>query len=259
MDRKKPKVITVASIKGGVGKSTSAIIFATLLSKTHKVLLIDMDTQASVTSFFYEKVTDQIIDLRKKNICEVIKNNLDIVESIVYISKNLDLIPSYLTLHTLNGEFYCKNRSNFIELKLSRELKKLKKNYDYILIDTNPSLDFTLTCALCTTDYLIVPMTAEKWTLESYDLLEFFIKELNRLIPIFFIITRFKKNNTHKELLEYLQSRKGFLGLVNEREDLNRKIARNDTFDLTKDYIEEYKKILDSLFMKIKKSDIKKF
>ncbi|AHH04507.1 Atpase, para family protein (plasmid) [Borrelia nietonii YOR] len=259
MDRKKPKIITLASIKGGVGKSTSAIILATLLAKEYKVLLIDMDTQASTTSYFYEKVTTQSIDLRRKNICEVIKNNLDIIESIVYISNNLDLIPSYLTLHTLNGEFYCRNRHSFIELKLSRELKKLKTNYDYILIDTNPSLDFTLTCALCATDYLIVPMTSEKWTLESYDLLEFFIRELKRLIPIFFIITRFKKNNTHKELLEHLQSRKGFLGLVNEREDLNRKIARNDTFDLTKDYIEEYKKILDSLFIKIDKSDIKKF
>ncbi|AHH11422.1 ATPase, para family protein (plasmid) [Borrelia coriaceae ATCC 43381] len=184
---------------------------------------------------------------------------MDIIESIVHISNNLELIPSYLTLHTLNGEFYCRNRHAFIELKLSRELKKLKSKYDYVLIDTNPSLDFTLTCALCTTDYLIVPMTSEKWTLESYDLLEFFIKELKRLIPIFFIITRFKKNNTHRELLEYLQSRKGFLGLVNEREDLNRKLARNETFDLNKDYIEEYKKILNALLIKVQKNYTNKF
>ncbi|AHH13244.1 ATPase, para family protein (plasmid) [Borrelia hermsii YBT] len=66
MDRKKPKIITLASIKGGVGKSTSAIILATLLAKEYKVLLIDMDTQASTTSYFYEKVTTQSIDLRKK-------------------------------------------------------------------------------------------------------------------------------------------------------------------------------------------------
>ncbi|AHH11423.1 ATPase, para family protein (plasmid) [Borrelia coriaceae ATCC 43381] len=66
MDREKPKVITVASIKGGVGKSTSAIVLATLLAKEYKVLLIDMDTQASTTSYFYEKIKDQSIDLRKK-------------------------------------------------------------------------------------------------------------------------------------------------------------------------------------------------
>ncbi|WP_210753389.1 ParA family protein, partial [Borreliella valaisiana] len=53
MDNKKLKIITIASIKGGVGKSTSAIIFATLLANDCEVLLIDMDTQASVTSYFY--------------------------------------------------------------------------------------------------------------------------------------------------------------------------------------------------------------
>ncbi|ABH02489.1 hypothetical protein BAPKO_6008 (plasmid) [Borreliella afzelii PKo] len=59
MDRKRTKIITIASIKGGVGKSTSAIVLATLLSKEHTVLLIDMDTQASTTSYFYEKVKEK--------------------------------------------------------------------------------------------------------------------------------------------------------------------------------------------------------
>ncbi|WP_234930115.1 ParA family protein [Borreliella garinii] len=56
MDRKRTKIITIVSIKGGVSKSTSAIVLATLLSKENTVLLIDMDTQASTTSYFYEKV-----------------------------------------------------------------------------------------------------------------------------------------------------------------------------------------------------------
>lgn len=56
MDRKRTKIITIVSIKGGVSKSTSVIVLATLLSKENTVLLIDMDTQASTTSYFYEKV-----------------------------------------------------------------------------------------------------------------------------------------------------------------------------------------------------------
>lgn len=68
MDRKRTKVITIASIKGGVGKSTSAIIFATILSKEYKVLLIDMDTQASTTSYFYEKLKENNIDIEKKHL-----------------------------------------------------------------------------------------------------------------------------------------------------------------------------------------------
>ncbi len=55
MDKKETKVITIASIKGGVGKSTTSLIFATLLSIKYKVLLIDIDTQASTTSYFLIK------------------------------------------------------------------------------------------------------------------------------------------------------------------------------------------------------------
>lgn len=42
------------------------------------------------------------------------------------------------------------------------EIKRLKINYDYILIDTNPSLDLTLKCALNAAHYMVIPMTAEK-------------------------------------------------------------------------------------------------
>ncbi len=52
MDKENTKIITIGSIKGGVGKSTSAIIFSTLLSKKYKVLLIDADPQVSTTSYF---------------------------------------------------------------------------------------------------------------------------------------------------------------------------------------------------------------
>ncbi|UPA19041.1 ParA family protein [Borrelia puertoricensis] len=251
MDRKKPKVITIASIKGGVGKSTSAIILATLLSQKHKVLLIDMDTQASVTSYFFNEIKEKNINLMEKNICEVLKGDLEIANAIFNIKSSLDLLPSYLTLHSLNEDFYCANRHKSIDLKLKVELRRLKVKYDYIVIDTNPSLDFTLKCSLNSTDYIIVPMTAEKWTIESYELLEFFIKKLERLIPIFFIITRFKKNNTHKKLLKIIQEKDTFLGVVSERENLNKRIASNSNFDLKSDYIIEYDQILSNLLYRI--------
>ncbi|EEF84069.1 ParA family protein, partial [Borreliella spielmanii] len=105
MDTKKPKIITIASIKGGVGKSTSAIIFATLLAQKYKVLLIDIDTQASTTSYFYKEITKQNINIVSKNIYRVLKEKLDINDAIVNIKDNLDLIPSYLSLHKFSSEF----------------------------------------------------------------------------------------------------------------------------------------------------------
>ncbi|WP_029357235.1 ParA family protein [Borreliella burgdorferi] len=252
MDNKKPKIITIASIKGGVGKSTSAIIFANLLAQKYKVLLIDIDTQASTTSYFYKEIASQKINIVSKNIYRVLKEKLDINNAIINIKDNLDLIPSYLSLHKFSSEFI-----PLKELRLKDNLIFLKQDYDYIIIDTNPSLDFTLSNALMTSNCIIVPMTAEKWAVESLELLEFYIKKLRIKIGIFILITRFKKNNTHKELLKHVRSKKGFLGIVHEREDLNRKITGNDEFDMTKDYIEEYKEAVSKFFDMYEKYIIK--
>ncbi|AHH06995.1 Atpase, para family protein (plasmid) [Borrelia crocidurae DOU] len=247
MDKKKPKVITIASIKGGVGKSTSAIILSTLLSQKYRLLLIDIDTQASTTSYFFKKIKEQNFELLNKNIYEILKGNIDINNSIVNVGNNLDLIPSYLTLHNFNSE-----SMPFKEVKLQEQLTFLEVNYDYIIIDTNPSLDITLINALVVTNYILVPITAEKWSIESLELLEFFVKKLNLTrIPIYLINTRFRKNNTHKYLLNLLTKRNNFLGIISEREDLNKRIARNMGFDLTKDYIYEYVTALEK-FWRIK-------
>ncbi|WP_210378553.1 ParA family protein, partial [Borreliella garinii] len=181
------KIITIASIKGGVGKSTSSIIYATLLAQKYKVLLIDIDTQASTTSYYYDNIQKSSVDLRKNNIYEILIEKLDINQSIVNVANNLDLIPSYLTLHSINAFGY---KHTFDEFRLKNELKHLYVEYDFIIIDTPPSLDFTLTNALVCCNYVIVPLTAEKWTVESFDLLKFFMKKIGLELPTFFIITR---------------------------------------------------------------------
>ncbi|ANF34439.1 chromosome partitioning protein ParA (plasmid) [Borrelia turicatae] len=246
MDTKETKVITVASIKGGVGKSTTSLIFATLLSQSFKVLIIDIDTQASTTSYYFKIIKECGIDLFNRNIYEVLISNLHIDNAIVNISSNLDLIPSYLTLHKFNSEAI-----PYKEFRLKEQLKLLGFEYDYIILDTNPSLDFTLTNALVCSNYIIVPITAEKWAVESLDLFNFFIEKLSIKAPIYLLNTKFKKNNTHKELLNILKENDNFLGTISEREDLNRKIARNDVFDLSKDYIKEYQDTLLTLMNKI--------
>ncbi len=157
-------------------------------------------------------------------------------------------MPSYIYLYL----FYDDNIP-FKETRLKDSLKLLKHKYDYIIIDTSPSLGIILTNVLVVSNYIIIPMTAQKWSVESMQLLEFALKRLKLKIPIFPMVTNFKKNNTYKHLLELISRDDNFLGVIHEREDLNKRIAENDTFDLNKDYIKEYEITLEKFFQLSKK------
>ncbi|ACL34054.1 ParA family protein [Borreliella burgdorferi] len=248
MDRENTKIIAICSIKGGVGKSTSAIIFSTLLSKKYKVLLIDADPQASTTSYFSDLLEEQGVDISKQNIYEVLADKKNINSSTFRLNNNLYILPSYIYLYL----FYDDNIP-FKETRLKDSLKLLKHKYDYIIIDTSPSLGIILTNVLVVSKYIIIPMTAQKWSVESMQLLEFALKRLKLKIPIFPMVTNFKKNNTYKHLLELISRDDNFLGVIHEREDLNKRIAENDTFDLNKDYIKEYEVTLEKFFQLSKK------
>ncbi|ACO38366.1 CobQ/CobB/MinD/ParA nucleotide binding domain protein (plasmid) [Borreliella burgdorferi 29805] len=248
MDRENTKIVAICSIKGGVGKSTSAIIFSTLLSKKHKVLLIDADPQASTTSYFSDLLEEQGVDVSKQNIYEVLADKKNINSSTFRLNNNLYILPSYIYLYL----FYDDNIP-FKETRLKDSLKLLKHKYDYIIIDTSPSLGIILTNVLVVSNYIIIPMTAQKWSVESMQLLEFALKRLKLKIPIFPMVTNFKKNNTYKHLLELISRDDNFLGVIHEREDLNKRIAENDTFDLNKDYIKEYEITLEKFFQLSKK------
>ncbi|WP_024653056.1 ParA family protein [Borrelia persica] len=251
MDSKKTKIMTLASIKGGVGKSTSSIIFAILLSQKYKVLLIDMDPQASVTSYFSDILEGQDVNIKEKNIYEVLIDKININLSIFRINDNLNLLPSHLYLYL----FYDDNMP-FKETRLEDSLKLLVDSYDYIIIDTSPSLGIILTNVLVVTNYIIVPIAAQKWAIESLQLLEFALKRLRLQVPIFPMVTNFKKNNSYKYLLDIISRDCNFLGMISEREDLNRRIAQNNIFDLSKDYIREYQTALEKFFQLSEKSVI---
>src|SRR5690625_2553096 len=140
------KIITLGLQKGGVSKTTTTGILAHLLAEDKsKVLVVDMDSQANLTELLTEEPANNFID---KSIFEAIvyKNP----QKYIYeVNRYIDIIPSNNFLASFARWIYTKripgvDQSIVYDGKpyeqLNLTLKIIKDNYDYILIDTPPSL-----------------------------------------------------------------------------------------------------------------------
>jgi len=155
------KIISIANQKGGVGKTTTAInLSAGLAAEGKHVLLIDADPQANASSGLG-------VDIRnlKHTIYECLVSGLDPNPAIRPTEvKNLDIIPSHIDLVGAEIEMLqLENR----ELVLKHTLARIKKKYDYIIIDCSPSLGLITVNCLTASDSVIIPVQAEFFALEG--------------------------------------------------------------------------------------------
>ncbi|WP_215537508.1 ParA family protein [Borreliella bavariensis] len=244
MDKKKPKIITIASIKGGVGKSTTSLIFTNILSrKDKKTLLIDLDPQASSTSFYINIIRKKNLSIKDNNIYKVLKKEIDIENSIIKVNKNTDFIASHITLSQFNEESISL-KENLLKIFLSF----IQNRYDFIIMDTAPTLGSLLNNSLIITDYLIIPLPTDQWAIESLDLITSRLNDLFRKdLPIFYLITKFiERQNIDKELKNFIECEyKGrFLGSVPKRDNLRKTIFYREDFNSNEDYYKAYESIL---------------
>jgi chromosome partitioning protein len=166
------KTFVIANQKGGVGKTTTAInLGASLAQKRKKVLLIDLDPQANLSSGLgftqqYNKEgwsSDQ--EPPYKNIYDVLVNKVPMSSVFVATSTpNLFLVPSHLSLAGAEIEMV-----NMIsrETLLRKALTSLSDDFDYVIIDCPPSLGLLTLNALSAADKLLVPIQCEYFALEG--------------------------------------------------------------------------------------------
>lgn len=161
------KIISLVNQKGGVGKTTTSINLAAslgLLGK--KVLLVDLDPQGNTTT----GVGIEKGDL-KASIYEALIEEVDPTNSVMRTKfKNLDVIPSTITLAGVDIEFIEKTKENPSFSKgsqLKRVLNEIRDSYDYILIDCPPSLGILTINALTASDSVLIPVQCEYFALEG--------------------------------------------------------------------------------------------
>lgn len=208
------QIIAFANQKGGVAKTTSTHnVGVALAAQGKKVLLIDLDSQASLTI----SVGLEPLDYEKNIVTILEKNKYEISECVQKLNENLHIITSTIDLAAL--EMAMLSRASREKI-LARALAPVLNNYDFILIDCPPQLSILTINALSCADEVIIPTKTDYLSYRGIEQLCETIGEIKELINPDLkirgvIATLFNaRANDDKEILSALEEKYNVLGVV---------------------------------------------
>src|SRR3954463_10428632 len=155
-------ILSIASQKGGTGKTTTSISLAAgLARKNKKVLLIDTDSQANSSKVLLPDYA-QIDADQTLHATMLERKPLTIHPSSV---PNLDIVPSHILLS--NTDIELTSAIDHREARLKRELEPIKSSYDFVIIDCPPTLSWLTINALTASDRVLVVVSPGYFELDS--------------------------------------------------------------------------------------------
>ncbi|MFC6145897.1 ParA family protein [Corynebacterium nasicanis] len=198
LDRHGPAtIISMCNQKGGVGKTTSTInLGACLAEQGRKVLLVDLDPQGALSAGLgvaHDELDITVYDL-------LLDNHTSIHSAIHHTSvANMDLVPANIDLSA--AEIQLVNEVGR-EQTLARALRPVMKEYDFIILDCQPSLGLLTVNALACSHGVIIPMECEYFSLRGLALLTDTVEKvgdrLNFDLEILgILVTMFDRRTSH--------------------------------------------------------------
>lgn len=208
------KIIALSNQKGGVGKSiTAASLGIGIARKGKNVLIIDSDPQASLTiSLGYPKPDELLITLANIMAGIIQDNPLPVSEGIIHHGEGIDLMPASIEL---SGVEISLVNALTRETILRQYTETVKNLYDYILLDTSPSLGMLTINALAAADVVLIPVQAEYLPAKGLELLLKTIarvrRQINPNLTIGGILPTMvdERTNDAKEIIESLKAAYG--------------------------------------------------
>ena len=227
------KVIAIANQKGGVAKTTTTHnLGVALAAQGKRVLMIDLDSQASLTiSVGLEplEVEQTIVDVLRKE-------GLPLMECVQRLSDRLHIVTSIIDLAPMEMELLSRASREKI---LDRALRPVREQYDFILIDCPPQLSILTINALSCADGVVIPVKTDYLAYRGLTQLQDSIQEIQELInpglKVLGVIATLYDTRVadDREILALLRKEYNLLGVIKRLA-----VAKKGIYDgLAKEYV----------------------
>lgn len=215
------KIVATGALKGGAGKSMVIDNLAGCLAEDHKVLLMDVDPQANATSCLGVDTADQ----DRPTIVDIFENpSLDpatvVIKAPVEELPSLDLIPSSIKLFLAELRLFARGGRERILHNYIEDNADFFSQYDYILIDTNPSIGTVNQNAFYVADSIILVTDVSNNGVLGVEMFQYLWEEVRRdlrkedNIHALVVNNYDQRYNLSKELLEYCNTEEHLASLL---------------------------------------------
>ena len=166
------KTIVLTNQKGGVAKTTTAYALATgLHNKGYTILIVDADPQSNLS------YTAGIDESKDTTLYDVLKGNAKVSEALHNIKTGLDLLTVGIKGTAADMELASRTAREYM---IKEAIQGIAGQYDYCVIDTAPTLGLLTLNALTASDYAIIPMNLEIYSLQGMEQLSGFIQNVQK-------------------------------------------------------------------------------